>query len=135
MKKATLLFGFFCFFVVQSYAQVCITITEPPAVEAGMPTASTVCQAPSGASAITLNNNLASEDAGGVWTLAPSSPDPMAAFNAGTGTFDPNGVTMGVYVFRYTVGTLGCNDVADVSVTIQNCCPPTLCSPVSVVKH
>ncbi len=135
MRKGTLLFGFLCFCVVQSYAQVCITITEPPAVEAGLPTAATVCQASSGVSAITLNNNLASEDAGGVWSLAPSSPDPAAAFNAGTGTFDPNGVTPGSYVFRYTVGVPGCNDMADVAVTIQNCCPPTLCSPVSVTKH
>jgi hypothetical protein len=64
---------------------------------AGTATNANVCQATTGATVITLNNNLTSEDSGGAWSLAPSSPNPAAAFDNITGTFDPNNVAVGTY--------------------------------------
>jgi hypothetical protein len=114
--------------------QNCVLITEPPPVSAGTPTNATVCQAVTGRSIITLNNNITNADSGGTWALAPTSPNPAGAFDAIAGTFNPNGVAVGNYIFRYSVGTAGCGDSKDITILIQACCPPKICLPVTVQR-
>jgi hypothetical protein len=134
MKKITITLWVLVFFTLKNYAQNCVSITEPPVLTAGTATNPNVCQATTGAATITLNNNLTSEDSGGSWSLAPSSPNPNTGFDASSGTFDPNGVANGIYIFRYTIGSATCQDTEDVTVLIQNCCAPKVCSSVKVTK-
>lgn len=114
--------------------QTCVLITEPPPVTAGTATNTTVCHAVAGRPTITLNNNLTNEDSGGTWALAPASPNPASAFDAMAGTFNPNNVALGTYIFRYAVGTMSCGDFKDITVLIEACCPPKLCLPVTLQR-
>jgi hypothetical protein len=120
-----------CLILGKANGQTCVLITEPPPVSAGTPTNATVCHAVTGRATITLNNNLTNEDSGGTWSLAPTSANPAIAFDALTGTFNPNGVAIGTYIFRYAVGTAGCGDSKDITILIEACCPPVLCLPVT----
>jgi hypothetical protein len=119
-----------CLSLYRMEAQTCILITEPPPVSAGTPTNAAVCHAVTGRPTIILNNNLTNEDSGGTWALAPASPNPASAFNAIAGTFNPNSVALGSYIFRYSVGTAMCGDSKDITILIEACCPPKLCLPV-----
>jgi hypothetical protein len=123
-----------CLSLGRSVGQNCVLITEPPILNAGTPTNATVCHAVTGRPIITLNNNLTNEDSGGNWALAPSSANPASAFDPMSGTFNPNGVAIGTYIFRYAVGTAGCNDHKDIMILIQACCPPKICLPVTVQR-
>ncbi|MEB3408227.1 hypothetical protein, partial [Flavobacterium psychrophilum] len=68
---------------------------------------------------ITLANQLAGENAGGVWTLISGVPG-VGAFNAGLGTLNPVLAGVGTYVFRYTVtGIAPCpTDTEDLTIRL-----------------
>jgi hypothetical protein len=123
-----------CLSLGRAEGQNCVLITEPPPVSAGTPTNATVCHAVTGRAIITLNNNITNEDSGGTWTLAPASPNPAGAFNAMAGTFNPNGVALGAYIFRYSVGTATCGDSKDITILIDACCPPKLFLPLTLQR-
>lgn len=113
-------------------AQSCVVITEPSPTNAGNATNATVCKANSGLSVIDLSQTLSNEDTGGTWTIAPSSANPNAAFSAASATFNPNNLPNGTYAFIYTVGATGCQDDEMVEILIQQCCPPKICTPVTI---
>lgn len=100
----------------------------------GSPT--TLCEATSGLSSIDLYEILTGEDAGGTWTDESGSPA-GANFNAAAGTLDPNGLAAGTYIFEYTQNnTPPCDpNSTQVSVIIENCCPPKVCLPVTVNRN
>jgi hypothetical protein len=94
-----------------------------------------LCQAGSGLSTIILSNQLTGETAGGTWSIVSGTPG--TAFNAGAGTLNPNGLPVGTYTFRYTITAIApCpGDTEDITVTINNCCPPQICLPVTTVRN
>jgi hypothetical protein len=94
-----------------------------------------LCQAGSGLTTVNLANQIAGETAGGTWTVTAGVPG--SAFNAGAGTLNPNGLAVGTYTFRYTVtATAPCpGDTEDVTVTINDCCPPQICLPVTTTRN
>ncbi|MGB0931932.1 MAG: SdrD B-like domain-containing protein, partial [Chitinophagales bacterium] len=112
-----------------------VTVYESP--DAGLDnTALTVCN--SSGDTIDLNDHLSSADSGGVWTETTGVPS--GSFNAATGVLTGTGLTAGnAYTFTYTVSNSGppaCNqDVANFTVTIQNCCPSGKCGRVNVVRN
>ena len=83
---------------------------------------------------IVLNDLLTGENAGGTWTLESGTPIPTTAFDNTANTFAIKGTSVGVYVFKYQMGTVACGDSENVSITIQDCCPVKICSPVKVTK-
>jgi hypothetical protein len=112
-----------------------IIVIQP--VSAGTGTnPSAYCQAGSGIANLDLFNQLASETAGGVWSQF-SGTSVGSALNTSTGILRINGLAAGAYVFRYTVtGTAPCgNDTEDVTVTINACCPPNICLPISISRN
>jgi 3-dehydroquinate dehydratase len=68
----------------------------------------------------------------GTWTQT-SGPATGASFNAAGGIFNPNGLVVGTYVFRYTLtGTYPCpSDTEDVTIIIERCCPVNICLPIT----
>jgi hypothetical protein len=112
-----------------------ITVIQP--VSAGTGTNPTAyCQAGSGIANLDLFNQLTSETAGGVWSQV-SGASVGSALNMSTGILNLNGLVVGAYVFRYSVtGTAPCaSDSEDVTVTVNACCPPSICLPASVVRN
>lgn len=69
---------------------------------------------------ITLSSLLTGADVGGVWTEISSQPSTGSAFNAASGTFNPQAQLAGTYSFRYSLDALApCPDEATaVSVVI-----------------
>jgi hypothetical protein len=130
------------YYVKDSLSPICldidtlqITVNQP--VTAGTATnPSAICQAGSGIANINLFNQLTSETAGGTWALF-SGTAVGAALNTSTGILNPNGLPVGTYVFRYTImGTAPCaSDTRDITVTINYCCPPNICLPITVIRN
>jgi SdrD B-like domain len=115
-----------------------VVVNQPG--NAGTPTnPASICAAANGLATVDLFAQLAGEDAGGTWTKI-SGPNTGINFDASAGTFNPNGLIMGVYVFKYTVaGGASCPpSMSNISVTISDCavpCPPKACLPISVTKN
>lgn len=92
----------------------------------------------SNSTTIDLNTALSGADIGGVW--AETTASPSGSFNTATAVFDAEGLTEGVYTFTYTVTNAdapeACNeDVANFTVTVDYCCPPSKCGRVNVVRN
>ncbi len=113
---------------------IVVNVNTP--VTAGIATnPAALCQAGSGLTTVNLAAQIAGETAGGTWTVTAGVPG--TAFNAGAGTLNPNGLAVGTYTFRYTVtATAPCpGDTEDVTVTINDCCPPQICLPVTTTRN
>ena len=134
MRKILITNILFLFLLNKNVAQSCITLTEPPIYNAGIATNRKVCQQNSGLTIIDLTSILMGEDSGGTWSVASGSANPGLAFSAGAGTFNPNNLPYGVYLFKYLVGTNNCNDSEEVRVLVEVCCPKQTCVPISVRK-
>jgi SdrD B-like domain len=123
-----------------------ITVTTPTKVctclspvNAGTAVANPIilCQTATGLAPIDLLGQLNNEDTGGTW-VQTGGVLVGGKLNAVSGSLNPNGLAVGSYTFRYTVtGTAPCpNATADVTVGIQQCCPPTIiCLPMTITKH
>jgi len=85
---------------------------------------------------IDLFAQLANADATGFWTETSSNISTGLAFNAGAGTFNPNGQASGIYTFDYTVnGNSPCtNATTQVTVTVT-AAPYTYVQPNATVCH
>lgn len=96
-------------------------IVVNPIVSAGSDNAANLCNNTS----INLNTLLSGADSGGTW--AETTGTPSGQFTAGTGIFDANGLTPGVYTFDYTVNGLApCgNDVSTFTITVDPCTGPS----------
>ncbi len=114
-------------------AQSCVIITEPPVNNAGVASNLTLCKSIN-APVIDLFQRVAGEDNGGKWSIAPASAVVSSGFDQNTGTFNPNQIQSGNYIFRYTVGIAGCEDSEDIAVLIETCCSPKICTPVRITK-
>jgi subtilisin-like proprotein convertase family protein len=67
---------------------------------------------------INLNDLLTGETVGGAWTVGSGTPF-GSTFNATSGTFTPNGNTVGTFTFTYTVtGSGGCPGIDSETVTV-----------------
>lgn len=113
---------------------IVVNVNTP--VTAGVATnPAAICQAGSGLATINLGNQIAGETLGGTWSIVSGTPG--AAFTAATGILNPNGLAAGSYTFRYTItATAPCpGDTEDVTVTINNCCPPQICLPVTTTRN
>lgn len=64
---------------------------------------------------VTLSDRITGEDSGGTWTRISGTG---GIFNAGAGTFDPTGGSVGNHVFRYTVGTGSCSSFTDITIPV-----------------
>ena len=131
------------YFIKDSLATTCldidtltITVNQPVMAGVGTNPASATCQAGSGLSNINLAGQITGATSGGTWAQTVGTAV-GTALNTATGVLNPNGLAVGTYVFRYTVkGTAPCpDDTEDITITIQNCCPPTICVPVTVVRN
>jgi large repetitive protein len=114
-----------------------VVVTVNSVVTAGTATnPANICQAGSGIANVDLAAQIASETTGGTWSQ-PSGTAVGSALNTTTGVLNVNGLAVGVYVFRYSVtATAPCSpDTEDVTVTIEACCPATICLPVTVVRN
>ncbi len=113
-----------------------ITVNQPITAGVGTNPAAATCQSGSGLSNINLAGQITGATAGGTWSQT-SGTTVGTALNTATGVFGPNGIQAGIYVFRYTVtGATPCpNDTEDISITIQNCCPPSVCIPVTILRN
>jgi gliding motility-associated-like protein len=105
-----------------------MTITVNALASAGNNNAITFCSNAIPADpAIDLSTLLGGgQDAGGTWTET-SGASSGAAFTAGTGMFDGNGLPIGgIYTFDYSViGNAPCPDATStVTITIDNCASP-----------
>jgi hypothetical protein len=111
-----------------------IQVIAPP--NAGTGTTTTACK--SDVSITTdLYTLLTGEQTGGTWTSIAPFPTGMTAASINSkitsGVVERKGFPVGTYTFRYTViGTSPCpNDDEDVMITIDPCCPPSVCLPTS----
>jgi SdrD B-like domain len=130
------------FFIKDSLATYCldidtlqIIVNQP--VTAGVGTnPAAICQAGSGIANINLAAQITGATSGGTWSQT-NGTTVGTALNTTTGVFNPNGIGVGTYVFRYTVvGTSPCpNDTRDITITIQACCPPSVCLPVTTTRN
>jgi hypothetical protein len=115
-----------------------ILVTVNPTVTAGTLAApSPFCQVGSNAAVLNLGDYLTNESNGGAWTDV-SAVSAGVRFDVLTGLLNINGLGIGVYTFRYSVtGIAPCpNDSKDLTITIQQCCPPNVvCLPVSIMKN
>lgn len=113
-----------------------ITVNQPVTAGVGTNPAAATCQAGSGLSNIDLAGQITGATSGGAWSQT-SGTAVGAALNTTTGVLNPNGIQAGTYTFRYTVtGATPCpNDTEDITITIQNCCPPSVCIPVSIMRN
>jgi hypothetical protein len=113
-----------------------ITVRQPVTAGVGTNPASATCQAGSGLANISLASQITGATAGGTWSQT-SGTSVGTALNTSTGVFNPNGIQVGTYTFRYTVvGTSPCpNDTEDITITIQACCPPSVCLPIGVTRN
>ncbi len=94
---------------------------------------------------INLASRISTFDAGGTWTAATFTTAntgattfnvPAAKLNSSTGVFTYTGMPAATYVFTYTITTAaGCSDTSTVTVTINTCCPPVICLPISSVRN
>ena len=109
-------------------------IVEPALLNAGTGANPTPICSGNSLVPIVLNDLLTGENAGGTWTLESGTPIPTTAFDNTANTFAIKGTSVGVYVFKYQMGTAACGDAENVSITIQDCCPVKICSPVKVTK-
>jgi hypothetical protein len=133
MKKIILITSFFMGLNMYLHAQSCIVITEPPPLNAGLATNSTQCQGTN--TAIDLDTQLSGADTGGTWSISGTSANnPGTQFNATNGELNLSGLSAGTYTLTYTVGAGACTDTENIDVTIQNCCPPKVCSPIKITK-
>jgi SdrD B-like domain len=128
--KDTLTFG--CFDI----DTLTITVNQPVTAGVGTNPAAATCQAGSGLANINLAAQITGATVGGTWSQT-SGTAVGTALNTTTGVFNPNGIAVGTYTFRYTVvGTSPCpNDTEDIMITIENCCPPSICIPVTVIRN
>ncbi|OWY22856.1 hypothetical protein C7N43_05125, partial [Sphingobacteriales bacterium UPWRP_1] len=96
-----------------------VTISVIDAVSAGIGGNISLCN--SEPTILDLFGLLGGATSGGTWTATGGTPD-AGAFNAATGTFNPNGHSPGVFTFTYSVtGNGPCiNDSEDVVITINN---------------
>jgi hypothetical protein len=131
------------YFIKDSLATTCldidtltITVNQPVTAGTGTNPTTATCQAGSGLSDINLAGQITGATAGGTWSQT-SGTAVGTALNTATGVFNPNGIAAGTYTFRYTVvGTSPCpNATTDITITIQNCCPPSVCLPVTVMRN
>jgi hypothetical protein len=113
-----------------------ITVNQPVTAGTGTNPTTATCQAGSGLSNINLAGQITGATSGGTWSQTVGTAV-GTALNTATGVFNPNGIAVGMYTFRYTVkGTAPCPDATtDITITIQNCCPPTICIPVTVTRN
>ena len=113
-----------------------ITVNQPVTAGMGTNPASATCQAGSGLSNINLAGQITGATSGGTWSQT-SGTAVGTALNTTTGVLNPNGIQVGSYTFRYTVtGASPCpNDTEDITIIIQNCCPPSICVPVAVTRN
>lgn len=85
------------------------------------------CVGPSGYPVIQLEDLILGEDPGGIWQVASGSAPPGNNFNAANGTFDPNGLPAGTYVFNYRV-TNNCG------ISTTNCHVQIVSTPTATVN-
>ncbi|MBK8679152.1 MAG: hypothetical protein IPN25_10895 [Sphingobacteriales bacterium] len=109
---------------LSDYALLTVNISLPG--NAGTATPLTTCN--TGASVVDLFAQLTGESAGGIWTVSSGSPG--ANFNAGAGTFNPNGLS-GVFDFTYSLGANGVCPAtsATVSITVNIAPSATITAP------
>lgn len=95
----------------------------------------TICLEGSGLATIDLFSKLTGEQGGGTWSSTGTSAG--SNFNAGAGTLNPNGLQEATYTFRYTLtGNAPCpNDFEEWSITVERCCPPNICLPLSSSRN
>ena len=86
---------------------VAITIENQPT--AGTGSSAAICE--TSTTAISLFDLLTGEDTGGTWTAGGSNPA-GGTFDAGGGTFDPTGASVGTLTFTYAFGA-GVDCIAD----------------------
>jgi len=112
------------------------TIVVYPEPNAGSDNTTLLCNDASEGPAVVNLNSLLSNDAAvtGYWTALGTSP-PLAVGSI----FNAEGKTPGVYEYEYIVGELGAglginnacpNDVATVSITVDDCDATVICSPL-----
>jgi endoglucanase len=114
-----------------------IQIMVSPTVTAGTATnPAPICQNGSGLANVDLFGQLASEMTGGAWSQTAGTAV-GTALNASTGSLNPNGLAVGTYTFTYTVtGISPCpNSTANVTIIVEQCCPPKICLPITVVRN
>ena len=114
---------------------IVITVNTP--VTAGTGTnPGNICQAGSGIATVSLASQLAGATTGGTWAQQ-SGTAVGSALNTSTGALNVNGLAVGTYVFRYTItATAPCpSDTEDITITIEACCKPDICLPVTVVRN
>jgi hypothetical protein len=114
-----------------------IQIMVSPTVTAGTATnPAPICQNGSGLATVDLFGQLVNEMTGGAWSQTAGTAV-GTALNASTGSLNPNGLAVGTYTFTYTVtGISPCpNSTANVTITVQQCCPPKICLPIIVVRN
>ena len=109
-------------------------IVEPALLNAGVGTNPAPICSGNSLVPIVLNDLLTGENAGGTWTLESGTPNSTTAFDNTANTFAIKGTSVGVYVFKYQMGTAACGDSENISITIQDCCPAKICLPVKVTK-
>ncbi len=119
-------------------ASTLVTVVNPP--NAG--TGSSVSMCKSEVSSTTdLYTLLIAEQAGGTWSAISPFPSTLTAaiINAKitAGVLERKGLPVGTYLLQYTVtGTSPCpNDTENVTITINPCCPPTVCMPMATRRQ
>ena len=114
---------------------IVVTVNTP--VTAGTGTnPGNICQAGSGIATVSLAGQLTGATTGGTWAQQ-SGTSVGSALNTSTGALNVNGLAVGIYVFRYTItATTPCpSDTKDITITIEACCKPDICLPVTVVRN
>jgi gliding motility-associated-like protein len=99
-------------------ATVILTLSAPPNAGAPLPPVS-FCE--NAGQIVLLNDLLANETTGGVWSETSTQPSTGGAFNAAAGSFDAASQAAANYQFTYTVaGQNGCPDAtASVNVLVN----------------
>ena len=100
------------------------TVTVFNSGSAGTGSSDNVCNA-AGSANIGLATFLSNADLAGTWAVNATSPQTPqgTAFNAVSGTFNPDGQTPGTYEFTYTISnqTPCTNSVAIVTIVVEDC--------------
>lgn len=113
-----------------------VTLAIVQSVNAGTATnPAPVCKNGSGLATIDLPSLLTGADAGGTWSSTGANA--ATNFDANNARINLNGLAAGTYKFKYTViGTAPCaDDSEEITIVINDCCKPTVCLPVKIVRH
>lgn len=93
-----------------------------------------ICESGNGLPALNLNVRLKGDSTGGTWSV--ESEETKDQFDATTGIFNPNGLSSGTYVFKYTIAD-GPNEVIseeEITINIEQCTTKVV-YPTTVIKN